>query len=167
MARPKRPLADRFAEKVPQGLPTDVCWPWQGTIKGGAYGVLHRDGRGTGQVYAHRVAYELAYGPIPAEFQVNHHCDNKRCVNPGHLYAGTAAENARDFMTRGDVLAWKARTRRPGEANGRAKVTAGETRIMRQLRRDWGVSAETIGTLYGVQGATVRKVLTRTFWVYS
>lgn len=73
------------------------CHEWQST--------LHRDGYGKfwfarKQVQAHRVAYELQVGKIPAGKHVLHKCDNRRCVNPQHLYIGDAKQNVKDMHER-------------------------------------------------------------------
>lgn len=50
-----------------------------------------------GNRYAtHRLAYELAYGPIPKKLYICHKCNIKNCINPEHLYAGTAKQNSAD-----------------------------------------------------------------------
>ena len=72
------------------------CWVWSGT--------MHRSGYGTwGRELAHRHSWELANGPIPEGAWILHHCDNKPCVNPLHLYAGTRAENVQDAVDRGRI----------------------------------------------------------------
>lgn len=66
------------------------CWPWplKTTVYG--YGRMGINGR---NVPAHRVSYELAFGPIPDNFEVHHKCENKVCVNPAHLAAMPVAEH--------------------------------------------------------------------------
>lgn len=86
-------MAVRFAELHTPG-PANACWPWAGCVDRDGYGVLTNDTRV--QVRAHRVAYELAYGPIPSDKQVMHECDNPPCCNPKHLRAGTSDENNKD-----------------------------------------------------------------------
>lgn len=57
------------------------------------------------RAYAHRVAWELTYGPIPNGLRVLHTCDNPRCVNPGHLMLGTQSDNIADSMRKGRFTA--------------------------------------------------------------
>lgn len=65
-----------------------ACWTW--------HGVVHRDGYGRyNGVGAHRVAYELWVGPIPAAMEIDHLCRNIRCVRPDHLEPVTRDENMR------------------------------------------------------------------------
>lgn len=78
---------------------TEDCWLWMGTISVSGYGSAHV--RGVDGNAAHRVAYTLhTQTTIPYGVMVCHHCDNKQCVNPAHLYLGTAADNGRDRAKR-------------------------------------------------------------------
>lgn len=77
---------------------TNECWEWQGSLNWKGYGSLSFEGR---KMRAHRVAYQLAVGPIPDGLHILHSCDNRRCCNPTHLRAGTNKENVADALTRG------------------------------------------------------------------
>lgn len=89
--RPLRPrtVEGRFWAKVNKDAPDD-CWEWTAATTAGGYGLIGVNGA---LVYAHRLSWELANGPIPPEMLVDHRCANRRCVNPGHLRLVTNAQN--------------------------------------------------------------------------
>jgi hypothetical protein len=90
---------------------TDTCWLWAGSVTGkGNHGQFHigREGGIVYHEYAHRFAWRLAHGEIPADRQLNHHCDVAVCVNPDHLYLGTQGDNVRDAVRRGRLPRHKA-----------------------------------------------------------
>jgi hypothetical protein len=74
------------------------CWIWTQSKIGNGYGQASFDGR---QRYAHHLSYETFVSPIPDQLWVLHHCDNPPCINPDHLYPGTAADNTADMIARG------------------------------------------------------------------
>lgn len=97
----------RFWSKVDR--PVDGCWEWKAGKFRYGYGAFSLKEK---LLKAHRVSYELAYGPIPEGMYVCHHCDNPPCVNPTHLFIGTPQDNMTDKIRKGRLVAC------PGERNG-------------------------------------------------
>jgi hypothetical protein len=102
------PLADRFWTKVSRRDSFGPCWMWLGARTKEGYGHIREGGRGSKMLYAHRLVYEMWWGPIQEGKQIDHTCRIHDCVNPHHLEAVTQQEN----ITRGNGhLGWKKRDR--------------------------------------------------------
>lgn len=138
---------DRFWSKVRIGG-EDECWLWMAGRTSLGYGYFSIDGS---HRYAHRMVFEL-YHSNPGGLNVLHRCDNPPCVNPGHLFLGTHADNAADR-----------------EAKGRGRQLFGERhpnafledQDVAEMRRLWSSGESTqpeIAYKFGVSQSHVSKI---------
>jgi hypothetical protein len=122
----KTPI-ERFEERFAKG---NDCWQWMNSKGSGGYGLFCFKGRLQG---AHRVSYQLYVGDIPKGMHVCHRCDNPSCVNPSHLFLGTALDNAHDRDKKGRCQS--------GENHYRAKLTEKQ---VKEIREKWANGARNI-----------------------
>lgn len=127
------------------------CWAWSRHVMRSGYGRIRWRGRMT---LAHRLAYEAFVGPIPTGMLACHRCDNPRCVNPAHIFLGTALENAQDRDAKGR----QARGHRV-----RGHLTPSDVEAIREQAAK-GVGLEALARRYGVVGSTVGRIVRRERW---
>ena len=135
-----------------------TCIEWQGSFKNDGYGSVNWEGKST---TAHRVAYILTNGPIPAGLQVRHTCDNRKCCNPEHLILGTARDNGADRRERPKMWPWGAK----GSAHGQAKLTEAQVVEIRQ-RYAQGEYQNALGRAFGVSQKAIFDIVHRETWTH-
>jgi hypothetical protein len=149
--RQTTPVEVRFWRRVEKG---DGCWPWLGAVSRYGYGIFASAPGRAGR--AHRIAWELTHGAIPEGLFVCHHCDNRICVRPDHLFLGTPADNMRDMARKG---------RGPsGENSGSAMLTDNDVLEARRLRAEQGMPFKDLAALYGVNSKTMRRAVYGHSW---
>jgi hypothetical protein len=144
-----------------------ACWRFLGPKNRKGYGQVS----GKGRVWmAHRLAWHLSNGPIPEGLLACHRCDNPGCVNPAHLFLGTAMQNTADMISKGREdfscehllehrdKAIEALPR--GEAHHRAKLTDDNIRDIRADKR----VARLVAPEYGVSKSLITLIRARSIW---
>ncbi len=96
MARPPADEKTRFLQKVKEV--ESGCHEWQAALHRDGYGKFYFRGRDT---QSHRSGYQILVGQIPEGKFVLHRCDNRKCVNPEHLFLGSGLENIQDMDKKG------------------------------------------------------------------
>lgn len=159
----RRATPERFWARIDKDGPVmradlGPCWIWTGRKARDGYGLLEWCGRGVG---AHRLAYALAKGAIPAGVLVMHACDNPPCCNPDHLSPGDYLANNRDMVEKGRNAS--AQLVHVGTTNVNAKLTDD---LVRELRASWraGESLKSIAERTGLAVGTVHPMLHGRTW---
>lgn len=148
-------LLSLYIERIlPRLVVSEDCLECQLADNGNGYCYIHvRPNR-----YAvHRLTYQVYFGEIPGGLSVLHRCDNPRCCNPYHLFAGTQKDNMEDMAAKGR----KHKIRLYGEKNPSAKLT---WKQVRQIRESSLVQKD-LALQFGVSQILIGKIKRKEIWV--
>lgn len=132
----------------------DDCWEWQGRIANGYAKIWHDnlDSR------VHRIIYQLCVGEIPNGLFVLHSCDNRRCVNPSHLFTGTQQDNIDDMFQKNRQPNFK------GQNNNAAKLTEDDILQIKKLHGQNRYTQNEISDMFNVSRRLVGMIVNGQRW---
>lgn len=152
MRNMSKSMETRFWEKVDKHS-DDECWNWLAT------GTFERYGQfwvGKRMIGAHRFSWILHYNEIPDGMRVCHRCDNKKCVNPSHLFLGTQKENIIDMIN-------KKRDSIIGERNNNSRLSNHDVIEIKKYIAS-GFSNRKIATIYKIDESTISHIKCNHSW---
>jgi hypothetical protein len=149
---------------------SEECWFWTGTLDPKGYGFF---GWKQKKYRAHRFAYLLTHGEIPADLFVCHRCDCPGCVNPEHLWLGTVKENNQDSASKGryqDTRKARGENRKKTSHRGSAHYLSPftEAQILDIRSRDysrWG-SYTRVAEEFKTSSNTIKRIHKREVWTH-
>lgn len=125
--------------------------------------MIQAGGRKGRLIRAHRLSYELHHGLIGNGLDICHTCDNPSCVNPAHLFLGTAKTNAEDMCRKGRG---KGPTHLIGTRHPSAKLTEDAVVAIRAAYAEGTTSLQRLADEYRVSKKSILQVVHRRIWTH-
>lgn len=154
----------RFWRKVDKGT---ECWLWTRAPNSSGYGQFWLKGK---MATASRVSWMIANGSIPEGLQCLHKCDNRRCVNPAHLFLGTNADNVADRNKKGRQAKGASHPyiKNPelcarGERASSAKLSEGQVRELKEFMKHGG-TGPSAAERFGIAHQNVYRIVHGKAW---
>lgn len=140
----------RFWKKVRK---SDECWEWTGELSPYGYGFMWVAYKRIG---AHRISWLLHCGEIRDNLCVCHHCDNRICVRPDHLFLGTRSENSLDRFRKGRSASH--------EMHGRARLSEQDVAMLRQDYSTGTITQAELSKRYDVSKSLIWAIVRNKIW---
>lgn len=141
---------------------TKKCWLWTANKNKAGYGKIKIKQKTR---LAHRVSWEIHFGPIQDGLFVCHHCDNPTCIKPDHLFLGTSLDNMRDKIKKGRATNLTgAAVSNPGEKNPAAKLTIKQVDEIRNNYKNEDISQSSLAKYFGVSQTMISNIVRRQNW---
>lgn len=144
----------------------EECWEWQGSISSGGYGSFYISSLKK-DIRAHQASWKINRGEIPDGLWVLHHCDNRKCVNPHHLFLGTASDNQRDMRSKGrgnkNYLYGKDHPQH-GIKHWSNKLSEDDVRKIREMKASGKYTLRGIAKIFGVTHGCINNICQGRKW---
>ena len=145
-------LLQKFYNKLPDILNENSCWEWEGMIDSYGYGSFSYKGK---TFKSHRLMYEIHYSEALNDLHCLHKCDNRKCVNPNHLFSGTNLDNVKDKVEKERSYTGNQK----GENNGASKLTDKQVVEIRNLYKSGKYTTFKLGDMYNVHRSTISYII--------
>lgn len=153
-------LEQRFWPKVDR-IDLSGCWIWAGAKNDRGYGQIYCSELAVNMVGAHRASWIISKGAVPQGMDVLHKCDNPACVNPEHLFLGTALENVADMILKG-------RKNQPkGHSIGSSKLSLDDVITIKAALKQWKYGMSTaLAKQFGVSPSSIYAIRLGQSWAW-
>lgn len=141
---PIQPVAPRLKARSER---RGECLIWTGAFSANGYGTIMVRRENIG---AHVAAYREFIGPVPDGLQVLHRCNEKLCIEPAHLYAGTRSQNTLDSRAAGTIST--------------QKLTQGDVELIRAMLEDRRHTNRELAAAFGLHESTISNIKAGRLW---
>lgn len=150
---------ERFWDKVTK---TCSCWEWNASSRvNGSYGCMKINGK---LIDTHRISWQICFGEIPKGKYICHSCDNRKCVNPKHLFLGTPRDNVLDAIKKGRLKQHFIKPFLPGHISPRRRFNKEQIEAIRKLYANSNKTMEQIGKEYGTYKQAISDIVKRRYY---
>lgn len=159
--RKAKPVEERFWSYVRKPADPDACWEWTGGRNEFGYGLIVKGPKKEdGKIRAHRLSWEIAYGPVPEGKDILHRCiATPWCVNPAHLYPGNDKDNRKDCKDQD--------RHERGSRHWNAKLTEDQVASIRKQHATGAKQGAELAREYGVGQSTIHWIVTGRNWHHA
>lgn len=156
-------MSDRAAHLLSRTVENERgCMEFTGCVQGNGYAraTIHRK-----TDYAHRHIYRLLKGVIPEGMDVCHTCDNRKCINPAHLFLGSRLVNMQDAQAKGRMSSGEKHSNAvpKGERRHNTKLSEVKVRVIREVAGKVASNKE-LAEMFGVDSSLIGLVVNRKIW---